>query len=107
PLEGWIKLNSDDACKENNNISWYGDLFRNLDGRWIKGYAKIGSCNSFHAEMWGLYLDLDMALRYHISYLIVESHSKLLIDMITVNCNIGGVTPILARRIRNLLALDW
>ncbi|MCI32919.1 ribonuclease H protein [Trifolium medium] len=57
--------------------------------------------------MWGLYLGLDMAWRDHISCLIVESDSKLLIDMIMGNCNIGGVTPTLVRRIRNLLALDW
>ncbi|CAJ2627891.1 unnamed protein product [Trifolium pratense] len=108
PPEGWIKLNSDGACKGNNDISGCGGLFRNSDGRWIKGYAKkIGSCDSFHAEMWGLYLGLDMAWRDHISHLIVESDSKLLIDMITGNCNIGGVTPILIRRIPNLLALDW
>jgi hypothetical protein len=39
-----------------------GGLFRNSNGRWTKGYAKkIGSCDVFHAEMWGLYLGLDMA----------------------------------------------
>jgi ribonuclease HI len=108
PPEGWIKLNSDGACKGNNGISGCGGLFRNSDGRWIKGYAKkIGSCDAFHAEMWGLYLGLDMAWRDHISYLIIESDSKLLIDMITGNCTIGGATPILVRRIRKLLALDW
>jgi ribonuclease HI len=108
PLEGWIKLNSDGACKGNNDISGCGGIFRNSDGRWIKGYAKkIGSCDAFHAEMWGLYLGLDMAWRDHISHLIIENDSKLLIDMITGNCTISGATPILVRRIRNLLALDW
>ncbi|GAU45178.1 hypothetical protein TSUD_178710 [Trifolium subterraneum] len=107
PPDGWIKLNSDGACKRNNGISGCGGLFRNSDW-WIKGYTKkIGSCDSFHEEMWGLYLGLDMAWRNHILYLIVESDSKLLIDMITGNCTIGGVIPTLVRRIRNLLALDW
>ncbi|GAU47866.1 hypothetical protein TSUD_404370 [Trifolium subterraneum] len=95
PPDGWIKLNSDGACKGNNGISGCRGLFRNSDGRWIKGYTKkIESCGSFHAEMWGLYLGLDMAWRDHISYLIVESDSKLLIDMITGNCTIGGVIPL-------------
>jgi hypothetical protein len=48
-----------------------------------------------------------MVWRYHISYLIIESDSKLLIDMITENCTIGEATPILVRRIHNFLALDW
>ncbi|MCI72558.1 RNA-directed DNA polymerase (Reverse transcriptase), partial [Trifolium medium] len=31
-----------------------GGLFRNSDGRWIKGYSrKIGTCGAFSAEMWG------------------------------------------------------
>jgi hypothetical protein len=103
PPEGWIKLNSDGACKENNDILGCGGLFRNSDGRWIKGYAKkIGPCDAFHAEMWGLYLSLDMAWRDHISYFIIENDLKLLIDMITGNCTIGGATPILVRCIHNL-----
>ena len=102
------KLNSDGACKGNNGISGCGGLFRNSDERWIKGYTKkIGSCDSFHAKIWSLYLALDMAWRDHISYLIVESDSKLLIDMITGNYTIGGVIPTLVRRIHNLLALGW
>jgi len=34
-----------------------GGLFRDSNGRWIKGYTKkIGACDALHAEIWGLYL---------------------------------------------------
>jgi len=107
PPEGWIKLNIDGAFKGSNEASGCGGLFRNLDGRWIKGYIKkIGSCDALHAEMWGVYLGLEMAWRDHIPQLIVESDSKLLIDMITYKCNLGGMVPILVRCIHNFLSLD-
>jgi ribonuclease HI len=103
-----MKLNSDGACKGSNESSDCCGLFRNSDGHWIKGYSKkIGSCDALHAEMWGVYLELEMAWRDHIPQLIVESDSKLLIDMITYKCNLGGTIPILMKRIHNLLSLDW
>ncbi|MCH88942.1 ribonuclease H protein [Trifolium medium] len=106
--EGWIKLNCDGACKGGGESSGCGGLFRNSDGRWMKGYIKkIGVCDAFHAELWGMYLGLDMAWKERIPQLIVESDSKVLIDMITDNCKFNGVVPTLVRRIRNLLALNW
>jgi len=57
--------------------------------------------------MWGMYLGLEMAWREHIPQLIVESYSKILIDMVTENCKFSGSVPILVQRIRKLLALDW
>ncbi|MCI09976.1 ribonuclease H protein, partial [Trifolium medium] len=45
PQENWIKLNSDGACKDMGKIAGCGGLFRDSDGRWIKGYIKkIGAC---------------------------------------------------------------
>ncbi|GAU48527.1 hypothetical protein TSUD_243050 [Trifolium subterraneum] len=37
---GWIKLNSDGACKRGEESSGCGGIFRNPDGRWVKGYIK-------------------------------------------------------------------
>ena len=85
-----------------------GGLFRCSDGRWLKGYIKkVGVCDVLHAELWGMYLGLDMAWREHIPRLIVESNSKTLIDMVTGSCMFSGVIPTLVRCIRNLLTLDW
>jgi len=108
PPEGWIKLNSDGACKGSGEYSGCGGLFRDSEGRWIKDYIrKIGVCDALHAEIWGMYLGLEMAWREHISQLIVESDSKILIDLVTENCKFSGSVSILVQRIRKLLALDW
>ena len=58
----WIKLNNDGACKGNVGYSGCGGLFCDSDERWLKGYIqKVGVCDALHAEMWGMYLGLDMA----------------------------------------------
>jgi len=50
---------------------------------------------------------LDLAWRENTTHLIVESDSKVLVDMITENCNFGGTTPTLVKRIQQLLSLSW
>jgi len=108
PQEGWIKLNSDGACKDLGHISGCGGIFRDADGKWIKGYTKkIGACDALHAEMWGLYLGMEMAWREHIDHLIVESDSKILINMISDKFKFNGNIPILVQRIRKLLRMEW
>ncbi|KAK2441944.1 TMV resistance protein N [Trifolium repens] len=45
PREGWIKLNCDGAYKDSLGLAGCGGLFRDSDGRWIKGYSrKLGTC---------------------------------------------------------------
>ncbi|GAU31501.1 hypothetical protein TSUD_332760 [Trifolium subterraneum] len=107
PQDGWVKLNCDRACKELGETAGCGGLFRDSDGRWIKGFTrKIGACDALHAEMWGMYLGIDIAWRDGLSHLIVESDSKVLINMVTNNCNIKGHTPLLIRRIQEFLQKD-
>jgi len=61
-----------------------GGLLRDFDGRWIKGYTKkIGLCDTFYAELWGMYMSLDIVWRENVTHLIVESDAKILVDMIT------------------------
>jgi len=108
PVDGWVKLNCDGACKGNGELVGCGGLFRQPDGKLIKGFScKIGACDTLHAKMWGLYLGLDMAWREGLSHLIVESDSKVLVDMVSNNCKINGVIPSLIRRIQELLRRDW
>jgi len=60
--EDWIKLNHDGACKGSGEYSGCGGLFCDSEGRWLRGYIqKIGVCDALHAEMWGMYLGLEMA----------------------------------------------
>jgi hypothetical protein len=64
PQEGWIKLNFDGAHKKSVDLTGCGGLLRDSDGRWIQGYTqKIGTCDAFHAEMWGMYERMKLARR--------------------------------------------
>jgi hypothetical protein len=38
-------------------------------------------CDAFHVELWGMYLDLNMAWKERVMELIVESDSEILINI--------------------------
>jgi ribonuclease HI len=108
PREGWIKLNCDGAYKDSLGLAGCGGLFRDSDGRWIKGYSrKIGTCDALSAEMWGMYLGMQLAWRQGFHHLQVESDSKSLVDMITGKVKFNGNPPTLVRRIGELIKLNW
>ncbi|GAU14826.1 hypothetical protein TSUD_50380 [Trifolium subterraneum] len=108
PQEGWIKLNCDGSQNDWVSLAGCGGLLRDSNDKWIKGYSrKIGSCDALHAEMWGMYLGMNLAWRQGITHLHVESDSKVLINMVTKRIKLNGSTPTLVVRIRNFLALSW
>ncbi|MCI61737.1 ribonuclease H protein, partial [Trifolium medium] len=75
--------------------------------RWIKGYSrKLGAGDALHAEMWRMYLGLDLARQQGIRQLHVESDFKVLIDMVTKKNKFNGNIPTLMHRIRQLLKLN-
>ncbi|KAK2409175.1 heat shock 70 kDa protein [Trifolium repens] len=57
--------------------------------------------------MWGMYIGMDLARRQGITHLQVESDSKVLVDMVTGNCNVNGNIPTLIKRIRYLKNMNW
>ncbi|GAU41583.1 hypothetical protein TSUD_271920 [Trifolium subterraneum] len=108
PQEGWVKLNCDGAYKDTLELAGCGGLLRDSNGRWLTGYSrKIGTCDSLSAEMWGMYLGMQLAWRNGFHHLQVESDSKILVDMIMGNVKINGKPPILVCRIQELLKLNW
>jgi len=108
PGEGWIKLNCDGSYKDTLGLAGCGGLLRNSDGRWLKGYCrKIGTCDALTAEMWGMFLGMQLAWRQGFHHLQVESDSKTLVDMIKGNVKINGKAPTLVCRIQELLNLNW
>ncbi|KAK2359284.1 SKP1 protein [Trifolium repens] len=95
PREGWVKLNCDGSQNDRLGLASCGGLLRNSDGTWLKGYSrKLGICDVLHAEMWGMYLGLDLARREGIMQLYVESDSKILIDMVTDKIKFKGNIPL-------------
>ncbi|RHN70125.1 putative ribonuclease H-like domain-containing protein [Medicago truncatula] len=108
PQDGWVKLNCDGAHKNSINLSGCGGLLCDSNGICLISYArKIGACDAFHAEMWVMYLGLELVRRRGITHLQVVSDSKVLVDMITGNCNINGSAPTLVRRIREFKDMNW
>ncbi|GAU44619.1 hypothetical protein TSUD_378970 [Trifolium subterraneum] len=108
PREGWIKLNCDGAHKSSMNLSGCGGLLRDNNDICLSSFArKIGSCDALHAEMWGMYIGMDLTTRKRITHLQVESDSKVLVDIVTGNCNVNENIPTLVRRIRDLTSMNW
>ncbi|MCI28245.1 ribonuclease H protein [Trifolium medium] len=84
PVEGWVKVNIDGACKS-ESVAGCGGIIRNNRGGWLGGFAKhIGSCSAFVAELWGVLEGLK--------------HSG-------VTSSAMGIT--LIKNIRRMLALNW
>jgi hypothetical protein len=54
-----------------------------------------------------MYEGLKIASCYGFLHLVVESDSKLLVDMVTNNCKINGTIPVLIRRTQDLNNLPW
>ncbi|PNX76496.1 ribonuclease H [Trifolium pratense] len=107
PREGWIKLNCDGAYKDSFDLAGCGGLFRKSDDRLIKGYSrKIGTYDAFSAEMWGMYLGMQLALRQCFHHLQVENDSKSLVDMITGKVKFNGNPPTLVCCIQEFLKLN-
>ncbi|PNX96857.1 receptor-like kinase [Trifolium pratense] len=83
-------------------------LLRDCYGNCLSSFArKIGSCDALHAEMWGMYIRMDLARRQGISHLQVESDSKVLVDMVTEKCNVNGNISTLIKRIHDLKNMNW
>jgi len=63
-------------------------------------------CDVFHVDIWDMYVGLNMAWRENITHLIVESDSKVVVDLINDNCKFSETIPTLTRHIRKLLNMS-
>lgn len=51
PAQGWMKLNTDGACKGETHMSGCGGILRNDDGAWVIGFYRfLGSCSVLRSE---------------------------------------------------------
>ncbi|KAF7823286.1 putative non-LTR retroelement reverse transcriptase [Senna tora] len=59
PEDQWVKINVDGATSNNGSLISCGGVIRDIEGRWIKGFAiKLGSGSVLLAEMWGILLGI-------------------------------------------------
>ena len=101
PREGWVKLNTDGAANAVNKTAGCSELVRDVDGRWIGGFAKpLGCCYAFLVECWGALCGLNEVWKMGLGRILLESDSKALIQCLSGNNNHRN--PIILA-IRNLL----
>ncbi|CAL1407041.1 unnamed protein product [Linum trigynum] len=108
PPPGWWKLNVDGASNGNPGVAGAGGVLRGSDGRWAGGFcASLGCCSAVMAELWGLYHGLDIAWRHGCRTLMVESDSKLAIELVNNRTDPLHPYATLLAAIRRKIAQDW
>ncbi|PNY10193.1 ribonuclease H [Trifolium pratense] len=104
PPVGWVKLNSDGACKHDGSAGC-GRIIRGSDGEWLGGFAKnLGICSAYVAEQWGVYAGFRLARR--LGFKAVELNVDSLLVANVLNSNQCSSRALVAK-IRSLIAMDW
>lgn len=76
PPQGFLKLNTDGSRTSYTGMASASGVFRNHNGSWVTGfYTKIGTTNSFAAELWGLQEGLKIATNRGFMKLLAETVS--------------------------------
>ncbi|KAK8513603.1 hypothetical protein V6N12_052780 [Hibiscus sabdariffa] len=77
PEPGCFCLNIDGAVSLNSGKTTIGGLLRDVAGNFLFGFSKfIGCVNSLNAELWSLYIGLQLAWDYGIDYLEIQTDCK-------------------------------
>lgn len=83
PRIGWMKLNVDGIVKKDPSRATYGRLIRGTDGEWISAFAaKLGDAPITLTELTAIQEDLKLALQLQCEKLMVESDSKVPVELI-------------------------
>jgi len=107
PLSGYVKINSDGACKGGLRAGC-GGLIIGEAGEWLCSFSKfLGKCSAYVAEMWGVLESLRLAWRYGFSKVEVHVDSKVVVKNLTSNGDVVAAGFWLVQKILQLLELDW
>ncbi|GLJ15802.1 hypothetical protein SUGI_0260510 [Cryptomeria japonica] len=80
PLEGWLKLNFDGACRGNPGVFGFGVVIRNGDGELVLGsYGSLGVATNNEAKIWALLEGLNLCVSNDLSKIIIEGDSLVII----------------------------
>ena len=96
-MAGWLTLNTDGLATSNLGLAGGGGLIRDKNGDWVTGFARrIGSINSFMAELWALRDGLHLCLQANVHSVIIEVDAKAFVDAFNspTSCN-AFVSPIM------------
>ena len=105
PDTGWMKLNTDGASSGSLGLAGGGGVIRDEERNWVVGYArKIGSANSFLAELWALRDGLFLCLQAHIQAVIIEMDAKGIVDAFSHQKNANPIISSLMDDCRQLVS---
>ncbi|KAK8990579.1 hypothetical protein V6N11_009271 [Hibiscus sabdariffa] len=77
PERGWVSLCTDGAVSATSGIGSVSGVFRKDDGSWFYGFNKsIGIMQPLQAELWGLFIGIQIAWDIGLKKLLIQSDSK-------------------------------
>ncbi|RYQ83778.1 hypothetical protein Ahy_B10g102615 [Arachis hypogaea] len=88
PPTDFVKLNVDGSLYAYRNNAACGGVFRDADGRFLKGFScNLGGCSIMHAELWAIVHGLQIAVVNGYQSIVVESDSAAAIKFINHGCS--------------------
>ncbi|KAK8556676.1 hypothetical protein V6N12_003073 [Hibiscus sabdariffa] len=86
PELGWVSLCTDGVISPATGIGSVSGVFRTDDGSWIYGFNKsIGIMQPLQAELWGIFVGLQIAWDIGFERLLIQSDSKEAIKLLNDN----------------------
>ncbi|KAK8996288.1 hypothetical protein V6N11_076528 [Hibiscus sabdariffa] len=83
PESGWFCLNVDGVVSLKTGKATIGGLLRDNAENFIFGFSKfIGCTNSLHAELWSLYVGLQLAWDHGVNFLQVQTDCKQVLELL-------------------------
>ena len=100
---GWTTLNTDGSAVGNPSKAGCGELLRNSEGSWLKGFARgVGCTTSCVAELWALRDGLNLASSLGIESLIIQLDALAIVHLLNNSAANLYLEPLLSD-CRNLL----
>ncbi|KAK9047567.1 hypothetical protein V6N11_053406 [Hibiscus sabdariffa] len=107
PEPGCLCLNVDGAVSLNTGKATIGGLLRDTAGNFIFGFSKyIGSTNSLHAELWALYVGIQLAWDHGVNFLQIQTDCKRVVELL-YDSNVESCHISLVRNIHQFWRRAW
>ncbi|KAL4319435.1 hypothetical protein GQ457_18G004670 [Hibiscus cannabinus] len=107
PEPGCLCLNVDGAVSLNSAKATIGGLLRDTAGNFIFGFSKyIGSTNSLHAELWALYVGIQLAWDHGVNFLQFQTDCKRVLELLH-DPNVESCPISLVRSIHQFWRRAW
>jgi ribonuclease HI len=106
PGEGWVKINTDRACKGKVTMGC-GGIIRDKRGVWLGGFAKhIGICSALTEELWDVFEGLRFTWRMGYRVVELDVDSSAVVKVIKDGATSSAMRVSLLKSIKRLLEFD-